>query len=196
MWGALVAHIGPFICWLFYVQVQVQVQVPFFRHSGPRLYPLTKAVGLRTSSISFPPTYDAHKNIRWCKTRWCVLRRCGFRRPYYWRQHLLHVVCLAASRKWALGPPPRPYPPTPPTPHTSTPTHPSPPRRGLAEWPIHRSACLGCHTASLWLLVGKRTEQATNHSQGQSSRNEAASTLHAPRRTMRPRDQRARRSSG
>jgi hypothetical protein len=28
-----------------------------------------------------PPTYDAHKNIRWFKTRWCVLRRCGFRRP-------------------------------------------------------------------------------------------------------------------
>ena len=64
------------ICWLFYVQVL------FIRHSGPRLYPLTKSVGLQTSSMSCPPTYDAHKNIRWCKTRWCVLRRCGFRRPY------------------------------------------------------------------------------------------------------------------
>ena len=64
------------IWWLFYVQVL------FFRHSGPRLYPLTKSVGLQTSSMSCPPTYDAHKNIRWCKTRWCVLRRCGFRRPY------------------------------------------------------------------------------------------------------------------
>ena len=64
------------ICWLFYVQVL------FIRHSGPRLYPLTKSVGLQTSSMSCPPTYDAHKNIRWFKTRWCVLRRCGFRRPY------------------------------------------------------------------------------------------------------------------
>jgi hypothetical protein len=63
------------ICWLFYVPHKI------FRHSGPRLYPLTKSVGLQTSSMSCPPTYDAHKNIRWCKTRWCVLGRCGFRRP-------------------------------------------------------------------------------------------------------------------
>jgi hypothetical protein len=50
---------------------------------GPRLYPLalTKSVGLQTLSMSCPPTYDSHKNIRWCKTRWCVLRRCGFRAP-------------------------------------------------------------------------------------------------------------------
>jgi hypothetical protein len=71
------------ICWLFYVQVL------FIRHSSPRLYPLTKSVGLQTSSMSCPLTYDAHKNIRWRKTRWCVLGRCGFRRPC--------VICIYAG---------------------------------------------------------------------------------------------------
>jgi hypothetical protein len=42
------------ICRLFYVQVL------FFRHSGPRLYPLTISVGHQTSSMSSPGTYDAH----------------------------------------------------------------------------------------------------------------------------------------
>jgi hypothetical protein len=64
------------ICWLFYVPYKT------FRHSGPRLYPLIKSVGHQTSFLFCPPTYDAHKNIRWCKTRLCVLRRYGFRRPY------------------------------------------------------------------------------------------------------------------
>jgi hypothetical protein len=43
------------ICWLFYVQVL------FIRHSGPRLYPLTKSVGHQTLFLSCPTTYDAHK---------------------------------------------------------------------------------------------------------------------------------------
>jgi hypothetical protein len=49
------------ICWLFHVQVL------FIRHSGPRLYPLTKSVGHQTSYMSCSTTYDAHKNIRWSK---------------------------------------------------------------------------------------------------------------------------------
>ena len=43
------------ICWLFYVQVL------FFRHSGPRLYPLTKSVGHQTSFLSCPSTCDVKK---------------------------------------------------------------------------------------------------------------------------------------
>jgi hypothetical protein len=42
---------------------------------------LFRLVGHQTSSMSCPPTYDAHKNIRWYKTRWCALGRCGFGRP-------------------------------------------------------------------------------------------------------------------
>jgi hypothetical protein len=44
---------GPYwaICWLFYVPYKI------FRHSGPRLYPLTKSVGLQTPSMPCPPTY-------------------------------------------------------------------------------------------------------------------------------------------
>jgi hypothetical protein len=59
IWGALVAHIGPFAGYSTYKQVL------FIRHSGPRLYPLTKSVGHQTSSMSCPTTYDAHKNSRW-----------------------------------------------------------------------------------------------------------------------------------
>jgi hypothetical protein len=43
------------IFWLFNVPHKI------FRHSGHRLCPLTKSVGLQTSSMSFPSTYDAHK---------------------------------------------------------------------------------------------------------------------------------------
>jgi hypothetical protein len=49
------------ICWLFYVHVL------FIRHSGPRLYPLTKSFGHQTSFLSCPSTYDAHNNIHWSK---------------------------------------------------------------------------------------------------------------------------------
>jgi hypothetical protein len=41
--------------------LRMHKQVLFFRHSGPRLYPLTKSVGHQTSSMSCPTTYDAHK---------------------------------------------------------------------------------------------------------------------------------------
>jgi hypothetical protein len=49
--------------------------VLFIRHSGPRLYPLTKSVGHQTSYMSCPSTYDAHKNIRWSKRGGAS---CGF----------------------------------------------------------------------------------------------------------------------
>jgi hypothetical protein len=59
MGGALVAHF-PFAGYSTYVL--------FFRHSGPRLYPLTKSAGHQTSFMcSCPSTYEAHKNIRWSK---------------------------------------------------------------------------------------------------------------------------------
>jgi hypothetical protein len=73
IWGALVAHAGPFAGYSTY-----KCCLFFIRHSGPRLYPLTKSVGHQTSSMSCPRPYDAHKNIHWSKreTRWCVLRFC------------------------------------------------------------------------------------------------------------------------
>ena len=77
------------ICWLFNAPHKI------FRHSGRRLCPLTKSVGLQTSSMSFPPTYDSHKNIRWSKMRCFVLRRCGFRRPY--------AKCAVGQRKIGFG---------------------------------------------------------------------------------------------
>jgi hypothetical protein len=77
------------ICWLFDVPHKI------FRHSGRRLCPLTKSVGLQTPSMSFSPTCDAHKNIRWYEMRCFVFGRCGFRRPY--------AKCAVGQRKTGFG---------------------------------------------------------------------------------------------